>query len=287
MDTYRQVFRHPGSTAGAELRGVPGRNLDYCPGSLFRFPAQYLKEPEPGRIPHGPVEAGSAHPRRHILNADGVIVLDELVGHLEVEVPPLIADFLVGFSHQDPGLPAAVGPLDPPGKPLLSHSENISGMLKMAGVAYLQPFRSSQEGLQPDINTYGPVNRRERLEGHILTGEDGMPLACATPADGHSLDAAFNRAGESKLEGADVSDGEKFIRQLPASLLEGEGVVAVPAFEAGEASFSVAILYPPKEASIGPVQAFQDILEDLGAHLFVFRKGLFESGEFSLLLKGG
>ena len=286
VDTDREVFGDPGPTLGAELGGVPGRDFNYLATSLFRFEAQDVEEPKPGHIPHGPVERPGAGPRAHLLNVDGVIALEKIVGHLEVEVPPLVADLLVGLGHQDSGLGPALGALRPPGEPPLPHDQDSLGLFEEAGVVYGLAFRGGQEGLTAHIYADSLPGLGQGLFRHTIAGEGDGPGPRSAVPDGDGLDVPLNGPGKAHLKGADLLDGQTFAFQLPAGLFQGEGVIPAPALEAGEAGLAVAILHPAEEAGIGPVQALNDILEDLGADPFVFREGGPELGELSLLVIG-
>lgn len=286
MDTSRKVFGNSGPTLGAELRGIIGRHFDDYPGSFFRFPGEYLEEPEPSGVSHRPVEWRCAIPGIHPLDTDSVIVFDKLVGQLEVEVPPLVRNFLVCFGHQQPGLLPSVRAFNSPGEPLLSHGEHISGLLEKARILYLHAIRGSQEGLKSDIYAHRPTCRGEWSQGHVLTGEANVPLAGRSPADGDCLDSTLDWAGKAQLESTYISDSEIPAVEFPAGLLQCEAVVAIPALEPGEARFTIAILYSPEKSLIGFIQTFKHILEHLRAYFSIFWKGYFKSGKLFYLVEG-
>jgi len=286
MDTDTKVFRDPGPTLGAELRGVSGRDFDDCSGSLFRFPAQYTEETEPSRISHRPVERCGRIPCIHPLNADGIIVAYKLIGQLKVEIPSLVGDFLMGLGHQHTSFRSAVRAFNPLREPLLPHGKNIPGLLKEAGIAHLHSIRGSQEGLKPNIDTHRSISWGKWFQGHIITGKAGIPFTGGRAADSDCLDYALDGTGQPELEDADIPDGEIFSIQLPASLLQREGVVAILSLKPREACFAVPILNTAKEPLVSSVKTLKDILKHLRAYITVFREGLLEVREFFLLLKG-
>ena len=283
MDTNRKVFRNSGPALGAELRRISGWHFDDYSGSLFRFPAQYIEEPKPSCISHRPVKRRGTIPGVHLLNADGIVESNKLVGYLKVKVPSLIGDFLVGFGHQYPGLPSTVGAFDSPREPLLVHSKHIPGVAEETRVTDFHTIGGSQEGLQPDIDTDRPVDWRQRFKGNIITGKTDVPFARRATANGDRLDSALNRARKPELESTDVSDSEVFAIQLPACLFQSEGVVAVPTLEAGKACFPVDVGDPPEKSLVSFVQAFKHILEHLRANFFIFGERCFKLRKLSFL----
>lgn len=287
MDTNRKILSNPGSAAGAELRRVPGGNLDDSSGSFFRFPAQYIEEPKPSCVSYRPVKSCTAIPEVHLLNADGIVEVHKLVGYLKVKVPPLVGDFLMSFGYKDASLIPPVGAFNSPGEPLLAHGQNIPRPLKEAGVADFHTFGGSQKGLKADINTYHFIVGGKRFQWNILAGEAGVPFARRATADGNRFDSALYRAGKPELESADVPDSEVFAIQLPTSLFQREGVVAVPTLESREACFAITILYSAKEALVGFVQALKHVLEHLRADISIFRESCFKLRKLLNLLIAG
>ena len=287
VHTDRQVFGNPGPTLGAELGGIPGWDFNYLTTSLFRFEAKYVEELKPSHIPHGSVERSEADPRAHLLYVEGAVVSQETIGHLEVEVPPLIADLLVGPGHQYSSLGSAFRAFRPVGESPLPHSQDSLGPFEEAGVIYGLAFRGGQEGFAADINADCLFCWGQGLFRHVITGEGGEPSARSTAPDGDSFDVSLYGPGEPKLESAHLPDGQVFVFQLPTGLRQGERVIPILALEAGEASLAIAIPGSAKEPFVGPVQPFQDILEDLGTNLFVFGESSPELGKLFLLAEIG
>ncbi len=312
VDTNRQIFRDSGSALGAELRGVSGWHFNYYPGSFFRFPAQYLEEPEPRHIPHRPVQSmiqlifeveiglpvcgilsnllnalpKRCVPRVHFLNVDGVIVADKTIRHLEMEVSPLVVDFIIGFSEKDTGFIPAVRAFYSTGEHLLPHSENILGLLKEAGIAYLNTIRSSKKGLAAYIYANSSASWRQWPQWHIITREAHIPLATRIFANSDRLYVSVNRARQPELESADIPNSEIFTFKSPTRFFEGETIIAVPPLEAGK-TWLVTILDPTKEASIGFIQPLNHLLKNLRANLLIFGEGYLQFGKLLNLTKAG
>jgi hypothetical protein len=283
MDTNRKVFRNSSPTPGAELRGVPGWDFDDCSGSLFRFPAQYIKEAEPSRISHRPVECCSTIPSLHLFDADSVIVPDKLIGNFEVEIPSLVRDFLMCFGYQYPGFVPAARALDTPRESLLAHGQYILRLLEESGIANFHTIRGGEKKLQPDIDTNCSVVWGQGFKRDIIAGEADEPLPVRSTVNCYGLYRTFDRAREPKLESTDVPDGKVFAVQLPARLFQGEGVIAISSPESREAHFAVTIVKTAKEALIGSIQALKDILKYLRAYFLILKKGLFQFGKLILL----
>jgi hypothetical protein len=286
MNTNREVFGNSSPTPGAELRGISGGNFDDCSGSLFRFPAQYIEEPEPGRISHRLVEGSSAIPSIHFLDADGIVELDQLVSYLEMKVPSLVSDFLVGFGNQDAGLFPAMRAFYSSGEPLLAHSQDIFRPPEESGVANLHTVGSSEKRLKSNINTDRSARWEQWFKRHIIARESGKPLASRSTTDSDSLDTALNWVRKSEFESTDITDRQVFAIQLPTCLFQSKRVIAILTFESREARFAIAVIKTAKETLEGSIQTFKNILKYLRANLFVFWEGLLEFRKFLFLVKG-
>jgi hypothetical protein len=269
---------------GAELRGVPGRNFDDCSGSLLRFPPQYIEETKPGGVSHRPVERRSAIPRIHLLNADGIVEPDQLISYLEVEIPSLVINFLMGFGYQHPGFSPTVRAFYPPRESLLAHNQDGPRPFEKSRVAYLHTIGGSEKRLKPDIDTNCFIRWGLWFKRHIIAGESDKPLTRRGPADSDRLNIPFYRAGEPKFEFTQVPDSEIPAIKFPTRLLEGEGVIAISSLESGKACFTVAVPNPPEKARKGSVQTFQHILKHLRTHFFVFGECLLNFGKLILLV---
>lgn len=272
MDTNRKVFRDSSPTSGAKLRSVLGRGCNYFPSSLLRFEVKYIEELKPSHISHRLGETMPSIPGVQLLNEDGIVLSNELVSNFEVKIPPLVFHLFMSLSYQYPSLSPAIGAFDPSGQSLLPYSENILSLVKEARVSYLNTIRGGQKRLKPDIYTYHSASLRQWLFWHILTGEAYIPFACRVSADADCLNITLNRAGETKFEPAYIPDREVFAFQFPSCLLQGEGVISIPAFEARKTRF-ISILYPAKETLIGFIQPLKHFLKDLRTYLSVFWKG--------------
>ena len=145
MDTNRKVFEDSSSTLRAELRCVFGRNFHYFSPSLFRFKAKYVEETEPCNISHRPIKGSVTVPGIHALNADGIIASNKPISGLEVEVSPLVVDFLVGSGNNHLSLLPAFRAFLSAREPLLSHFQGILRPLKEARVLNFLSRRCSQE----------------------------------------------------------------------------------------------------------------------------------------------
>lgn len=287
MDTNRKVFGNSVPTLGTELRGVFSGNFYYQTPSFFRFSFEDREEPEPCRISHRPVEATPTIPRLHSFNEDSVIVFKQLISNLEMEVSPLIVDFIMSVGNQHPRLSPSVRPLDSTGKPLLPHGEHILRFLKEARILYLHSFRGSEKGLTADINANTPISLRQRLCRHIITGKAHIPLIGGSPADGDGFNISLNWARQLEFEPTNIPDRQVFAVKLPACLFQGKGIIPILAFEPGEASLAIAVFDSPEEAGIGFIETLKNFLKHLRASFSVFRKRCFEFGKLLNLVVAG
>lgn len=225
-------------------------------------------------------------PGIHFLNADSIVILNKLISNLEMEVPPLIPHLLVGFGDEYSGLSPSVRGFYPARQPLLPIFESFLSLLEKSGIFYFDTIRYSQKAMATDIYSYRFASGLKGSRINSIARETDVPLASACPADGNGLDCTLNRSGQAQLEPANVCDTEVFALQPPARLLECEAVIPVPAFEAREAGL-VSILDPTKEPFVGFVQPLKHFLENLGAYLTVFRKGILEFWQLLDLVKTG
>lgn len=276
VDTNRKVFRDSSPTLGAELGCVLGRDFDYFPSSLRRFEAKYIEETKPCHIPYRPIETTPAIKGIQLLYINSVIVSEKPIGSLEVEVPSLVSDLLMGLGNKDSSFRPSLGALLFSGKPLLSHSKSILRLLKEAGVFYFSAVGGGEKGLAAHINADRLANLGQRSFGHVIAGEAGEPFTARASANCYGLYVPLDGAGEPEFEYANLPDSEVFAFELPSSLLEGEAIIPISALEARESRFAIAILNPAKEASIGFVKPFQHLLEHLGVYFLIFREGCFE-----------
>ena len=272
MNTNRKVFRNSSPTSGAELRCVFSGDSDYFSSSLFRFEAKYAEELKPSYISHRPCECFKAIPGVHLFNEDDIILPNQLVRNFEMKVPPLVSHFLVSFSHQYSSLSPSVRAFGPTRQPLLSQHQDILRFLKEARVFYLNAIRTSKERLAADIYSYYLANFRQGLDRDILTREAHIPFAHRCSADGYCLYVTFNRARETKLKSAYISDKKVFAIKPPACLFQSEAIISIPSFKAGKARL-IAILNSAEETLISSVQSFKHFLENLRAYFLVFWKG--------------
>jgi len=284
MDTNRQIFRDSGSASGAELGRVFGGYSDYCPTSLLRFEGQYVKEPEPRRIIHSFIDGMIAIPSFHIFNTNGAVILDQLVGDLELKIPSLVGYLLTSFSNQDSCLFSAIRAFDSTAKTALFHYQYIVETIKEVGIADFSAIGESEKRLKPDINSHNLIRGGQCFERHFIAGEAGVPFIGWCPANGDGLDGTFNRAGQSQLEPADVPDREIFAIKFPALSFESETVIPIPTLETRKPCL-VTILNPYPKCLIGVIKPFQYLLKDLSIHLFIFRESHFKLRElFNLVI---
>lgn len=283
MNTNRQVFRNPSPTLGAEPRRVSGRNFNYSASdSLFRFPPKNIEEFKPSYISHGSVESTMRIPQVHLLNEDSIIFLNKLVNSFKMKILSLISDFFVGFGNQKTSLLSSVRVFDSAGKSLISHFENILRVFKETGISYSLPFRSGEEKFATNIDPNGFASLRKGFYRDIITRKSSEPFICRTSANGDGFNITFDGSRKTKFENADFPDSKILTIQFPATLFQGEAIISVSAFEAGEAWF-FSILHSAKEPLIGFIQAFNYILEHLRTYLQVFRKVCLELGELLFL----
>jgi hypothetical protein len=165
-------------------------------------------------------------------------------------------------------------------EPLLPHSKPSLGFLEKTGVAYPDIIRGGEKWITAHIDAHRLTGRGQRLIRHIVTGEDDKPFVSRAASDSDSLNITLSRTREVELKCAYIANSEIFTIKLPAALCKGEGIVAVPAFEAGEPSLTIVFFNSAKERLIGFIQALNDILEALRTHALVFRESIFEAGQF-------
>ena len=287
MDTSREVFRNLDPTSRAELGGVLGWDFDHLLTSLRRFVSKNLKEPKPSSISHLPGETMILPiPGIHVLDVDGIIGFEKLIGDFKVEISPLIGNFLMGLGYEKPVFLPLLGTFPPSREPLLPHSKPSVGLVKMTGISYLNSIGGGEEGFKSNINSHLFASSGQRFFGDTITGEVGIPFTGGSSSDSDGLNVALNRPGKPEFESSEIGDGEILALKPPAGLLQGEGIISVFALESGEAGF-LPILNPAEEALKSSIKSLQNILESLGVYLFVFRECLLKLRKLSFLLRAG
>ena len=286
MDTNRKVFGNFSPTPGAELRGVLGGYFNYQATSFLRFIPEYVEKTKPSHVSHRPIKTMPAIPRIHTLDEDSVVVLKQLISNLEVKIPSLVIDPLMGFGYQHSCLAPSARTLDSMGEPLLPYGKQVMRLLKKARILYLHAFRSGEEGLTPYINADTPASWRQWLLKHVVTRETDIPFASRSSADGDGLNIPLNRAGQPEFKSAYIPNGQILAVKFPTCLFEGETGIPLPALETWEARL-IAIFDPTKEAGIRFVKTFNHFLQNLRASFSVFGEGCFKFRKLFNLTKAG
>jgi len=201
------------------------------------------------------------------------------------EVAPLVRDLLISFGNEDPGLLQSLGSFLLSGKGPLASGQVFLDPPEVFRVLDNIPVGVGEKGCCSYVDAPGFVNRPGEFPGgDIITGKDNEPLAGGSSPDSDRFDLSFDRSGEEERQPADVADMEIPTIEFPASLLQRERIVSVPGFDPGEVRLPVLLTDLPEEIGEGPVQALDDILENLGSHCLEFREFLLEGWKFHRLV---
>lgn len=134
------------------------------------------------------------------------------------------------------------------------------GLPKQPGIGYLLTVRQISKVLKSNVNTdsRAAVNGRLKL---ILNRETDKPVK-TVPDYATGFNLAKHFTVKIKPNSAYFTEGQAVILNRPASLRIGKAIVAVAAFEAGEASFNP-LFYPGKEGFESFIYPSQHILQHL------------------------
>jgi len=284
------------------LSGIPGGYFDHQATSLFRFVLEYLKEPEPSYISHRPIERYQGafgihqtvipsviwthYPCVHLFNTDSAVVFQQLISELEMEIPPLVAYFLMGFGDKDSCLSPAIRAFNPAREPLLPQHKQILRLLGEAGIVNLHAIGGCEKRLTANINPHNFIRGRQGNEGNIIAGKAGIPFSRGITVNGDGLDVALYWAGQPEFKLADISDGEVSAIKFPPRLFQGETVVPISTLEAGKTRL-ISILSSSEKPSVGSVKPLKGILKHLRTYLSVFRERNLQFGKlFNLVVAG-
>ena len=288
MNAVAQTFRHDSAAVETFLSRVSGGNWNYFAPSLGCFEAKDIEEPKPSHVSHRPVQPSIfSCPSLHILNIDYIILSYQIPSNFEMEVPPLIGDLFVRFCEKDSCFPPSVASLYPMRDSLLSHFNQFFRLVQQTRIGNRVAFGVGQEPFAPDINTDFLASFRKRFDRNIIARECDKELAASRPAYRDSFDVSFNRSGQKEFEPTYTLDIEVSAFQLPASLLQREGIIRVFASKAREARLAVILLAAPEKRLECLILPLENILKRLRADSLEFGIFLFEFHQLSHLLIGG
>ena len=279
-----QIIRQLSTALRAGLRGILGRHFNYFATSLFRFEAKYIEELKPCNIPHRFVQAAPATKRRHFLNANRVIRLNQFVRYFKMKVASLVSDFLMRLGYQYARFLSSVRSLDSARESLLPLNQGILGSLEETGIFNPASIRVSQKELASDVYTDCLTGFGQGPQRHIIAGEAHKPFASGPAPNSDGFNIAFNRAGKAELEPAQVSNDEIFAVELPAGLPQSEAVISVLAFKPRKTRLFT-VFESAKKALIRSVQSLKDIFKSLSIYFFIFREDLFQFRKLFFLIK--
>src|SRR5579885_2044301 len=184
-----------------------------------------------------------------------------------MEVPPLALDLQVRFGEELDRLPAPIAPFLPTGDPPRTPPQIRLRLAIATRVVNHRALRERGEGLQPQVYADFLAGWVERARRHLGTGKTGIPAICFS-GDRHRLGRALPGATRTAPAHSNVAQfredqGAVIQGSTVAELLIGERMVAALPLEARVAGL-LAVLDAAEERLKRPVEAGQDILQDLG-----------------------
>jgi hypothetical protein len=203
-----------------------------------------------------------------------------------VKVPPLAAHLLMRFRQQCNRFPTAVAAFLATRDPALGGFQRTLRLVIPAGMEDARAVGQSGKGFDSKVYPRLLPGRWQGLCWHISARDTGIPPISLT-ADRDRLRCTFQRTRPAHRDVPDLGEDKKAIIQprpaMLAHLRIGEGVVAVPALEAGIAG-RLPFAEAAEERLEGQVYAQHDILQDLGVDLGILWHSLLDAGQFGLLL---
>ena len=178
-----------------------------------------------------------------------------------MEVLPLAKYGLVRLGEQCDRFPTAVAPLLPPRDTTLGGFQRPFGFAIPTGREDACAIGESGEGFQSQVDPRLLASRWQQLDGRLGAGE-GKILAIRLLRDGDGLGCPLDRTAPMHADAPDLrEDQEPVVKsRAVAILLEGEGMIATPSFEAGKARL-LSLLDATEERLIGPIQSRQHVLQ--------------------------
>lgn len=276
VNSFFQILFDDSAAARAHLTSALGVDSYHLNSSLPGFESKDLQELMPPGIQDRFVQSGLlSHIRSRFLNgafcrsahvgdskvfmADSVVVPDQIVCQLEMEVPALIPNLLVGLRHQELRLQSILRPilLGLGGKLPLARGKYFSFMTKMSRVGNHAPIREGGEffkaKVDPNLTLHGTDRNRHVVK---LAGKACIPVPAGVSADRQGLDLALSRSRQLDLDLTNVCQAKFSIQELVAGLGEGHRPETLTALESWKSAAR-------KEALVRFVQSIKHFLKRL------------------------
>ena len=284
VNTNRKVFGNYFQTLATLLRGILGRNFNYCTPSFFRFDVQDVKELKPSNVSHTPSQLCKTCEGIHFLVTDSIIVINVMLYNLVMKIKTLIRNFLVNFRKQEFGLFTFPRTLDLFCKFLRKRSDTFLGLVQPSGVFNFKSVRVCDKTFTPNINTNRPINWFKNLGVNIITRKTNIPFTVSF-TNSYSFNFSTERNLSVKFEFEDTKffNSQDIIFQNPTCLFQGQGIISIKTFESWK-SRSLSFLNSTKEIQVGFIKTFNNILECLGGNLFKFGVCFFKFTELVCLV---
>src|SRR5258708_1799455 len=189
-----------------------------------------------------------------------------------LKVAALPADVLMLLSTRNNGFVPAFAALRAPRHPLRRFLKRALRCAIVARGRYYVAIRRDEEDLPAHSTARFPSRLRQRLDGHLGTGEADIP-AVRLPRNGDGLGRALHRTTPPHGKVSACGEDERTILELGAVgiLLRGESLVAVPPMQAGETGW-LAVRHAPEDGLRGRVQPRQHVVQDLTVEGGVLRQ---------------
>ena len=263
MNTARQIFMNQGPTAGASSGCVPGINQhDTAAGPLCLVRSE-LHQLKPGSISDGFSQA--VVPQHslavQLLKNDNVKGINQAMTKFMGEILAPVNDALVNMRNSLASVLAFRRPLLLLGQFALCPSQLPLIISKKARIINLLPIGQSSKALQPDINANCFLRFGQWLRLY-LTGETGIPLACAVPSQGECLNFTPKRAVDNGFDKPYLAYPDQRPIKGEAKLGVGEAIISSLALKSRIARL-LPSLYPSKESFESKVNSLLNILKHL------------------------
>jgi hypothetical protein len=278
MNSNRQLFLNFLTASGAELTCISGIDLDYFPGGPFRLPGEHFNEHSPATVSYTlrqmPVSDHALYIQ--LFNVDGTEDGDVGISHFVQEILSLISYFFMRFGYQDLCLSPSVGTSLPSSHSSLSSSEDFLRLPEKLRIADAISERIDEKGFDADIEADFDIRLRQFSCFNVIAREADEPVAGRCTSDGDCFYIASNRTGQEELEPAYTSDVEISTDDLPACLLQSEGIISISSPESWESSLVFFALDPAEKCIESSLQSLNYILKHLRAYNFKLREFFFK-----------
>ena len=282
---FRQRHGLPMVTPTAILRRVGRIDFESSSASFFRFAEQLVKKSRPGGICNalGKTMVVGHALHMQVFHGNDAVVIDDLAAFLVSEIIPPESDALMDTGNGFAMFATFWRPFGKLRMLALHFGKSLLFLAKKAWVGYFFTRGEGREGFQSNINSHLGRKFRQSLRFAFNRKRD-IPLASARPMHRTRFEFPLDGTMIDHLDTSQFGEADALIMgDAKATLGKGEGVIAVHSSKPREARL-LSGFAASEEGFEGQINAYRNVLEELGMDTFERRTFLFQDRKGLLLL---